>query len=171
MLWERSPESRTAQCRRASQRPRSSDRASEEWNWETHLRTMLFLLPGDAIPRQTRSTFSPSDLGTKNRISHPASHVFHSAWSRSRAHNKGVIPFASPCPRRLCIAAPPIRIPSCNPRCNLRRHCGGSPVDFLRHEALVRVAVSTHGDQLAHSAPTCGIAFAVENKIHCLSGL
>ncbi len=134
-------------------------------------RTTLLPLPGDAIPRQTRSTFSPSDLGTKSRISHRVSHVCHSAWSRSRAHNKGVIPFASLCPRRLCIAAPPIRIPSCNPRCNLRRHCGGSPVDFLRHEALVRVAVSTHGDQLAHPASARGIAFAVENKIHCFSGL
>jgi hypothetical protein len=75
-------------------------------------RTTHSTLPGDAIPRQTRSTFSPSDLGTKSRISRPVSHVFHSAWSRSRAHNKGVISYASPCPRRLCIAAPPIRIPS-----------------------------------------------------------
>ncbi len=134
-------------------------------------RTMLLPLPGDAIPRQTRSTLLAPDLGTKSRISHPVSRVFHSAWSRSRAHNKGVIPFASPCPRRLCIAAPPIRVPSCNPRCNLCRRRGGSPVDFLRHEALVRVAVSTHGDQLAHPASARGIAFAVENKIHCLSGL
>jgi len=75
-------------------------------------RTTHSTLPGDAIPRQTRSTFSPSDLGTKSRISRPVSHVFHSAWSRSRAHRKGEIPFASPCSRRLCIAAPPIRIPS-----------------------------------------------------------
>ena len=134
-------------------------------------RTMQSTLPGDAIPRKTRSTFSPSDLGTKSRISRPVSRVFHSAWSRSKAHNKGVIPFASPCPRRLCIAGPPIRIPSCNPRCNLRRHGGGSPVDFLRHEALVRVAVSTHGNQLAHPASARGSALAVKNKIHCLSGL
>ena len=134
-------------------------------------RTTLLPLPGDAIPRQTRSPLLASDLGTKSRISHPASRVFHSAWSRSSAHRKGEIPFASPCPRRLCIAAPPIRISSCNPRCNLRRHSGGSPVDFLRHEALVRVAVSTHGDQLAYPASARGIAFAVENKIHCLSGL
>jgi hypothetical protein len=75
-------------------------------------RTTLLALPGDAISRQTRSTFSPTDLGTKSRIPHTASRVFHSAWSHSRAHNKGVISFASPCPRRLCIAAPPIRIPS-----------------------------------------------------------
>ena len=134
-------------------------------------RTMQSPLLGDAIPRQTKSTFSPPDLGTKRRISRPLSRVFDSAWSHSRAHNKGVIPFVSPCPRRLCIAAPPIRIPSCNPRCNLRRHSGGSPVDFLRHEALVRVAVSTHGDQLAYPASACGIALAVENKIDCLSGL
>jgi hypothetical protein len=78
-------------------------------------RTTLSTLPGDAIPRQTRSTFSLSDLGTKSSISHTASRVFHSAWSHSRAHNKGVIPLASPCPRRLCIAAPPIRIPSAQP--------------------------------------------------------
>jgi len=109
-------------------------------------RTMQSPLPGDAIPRQTRSTFSLSDLGTKSRISHMASRVFHSVWSRSRARNKGVISFATPCPRRLCIAAPPIRIPSCNPRCNSCRCRGGSPVDFLRHEALLRMAVSTHGD-------------------------
>jgi hypothetical protein len=134
-------------------------------------RTMQSPLPGDAIPRQTRSTFSPPDLGTKSRISHSALRVFHSAWSRSSAHRKGEIPFASPCLTRLCIAAPPICIPSCNPRCNLRRHSGGSPVDFLRHEALVRVAISTHGDQLAYPASARGIAFAVENKIHCLSGL
>jgi len=134
-------------------------------------RTTLFPLPGDAIPRQTRSPLLAPDFGIKSRISRPVSHVFHSVWSRSRAHNKGVIPFASPCPRRLCIAAPPIRIPYCNPRCNLRRHSGGSPVDFLRHEALVRVAVSTHGDQLTHPAPARGIALAVENKIHCLSSL
>jgi len=134
-------------------------------------RTTLSTLPGDAIPRQTRSILLAPDLGTKSRISRPVSHVFHSVWSRSRAHRKGEIPFASPCPRRLCIAAPPICIPSCNPRCNLRRHSGGSPVDFLRHEALIRVAVSIHCDQLAHSAPACGIAFAVENKIHCLSSL
>ena len=57
------------------------------------------------------------------------------------------------------------------PRSNSSRCAGGSPVDFLRHEALVDVAVSTHGDKLAHSAPACGIALAVENKIHCLSGL
>ena len=134
-------------------------------------RTTLLPLPGDAIPRQTRSPLLASDLWTKSRISHPVSRVFHSARSRSSAHSKGEIPFASPCPRRLCIAAPPIRIPSCNPRCNLRRRRGGSPVDFLRHEALVRVAVSTHGDQLAHPASARGIALAVENKIHCLSGL
>jgi hypothetical protein len=69
-------------------------------------------LTGDAIPRQTRSPLLASDLWTKSRISHRVSRVFHSTWSRSRAHNKGVISFASPCPRRLCIAAPPIRIPS-----------------------------------------------------------
>jgi hypothetical protein len=73
-------------------------------------RTMLLPLPGDAISRQTRSTLSLSDLGTKNRISHTAPCVFHSAWSRSRAHSKGVIPFASPCPRRLFISVPPIRV-------------------------------------------------------------
>ena len=134
-------------------------------------RTTLLPLPGDAIPRHTRSPLLASDLGMKSRISHPASRVFHSARSCSRAHNKGVIPFASSCPRRLCIAAPPIRVPSCNPRCNLCRHCGGSPVDFLCHEALLRMAVSTHGDKLAHSAPACGIAFAVENKIYCFSCL
>ena len=134
-------------------------------------RTTLSTLPGDAIPRQTRSILLAPDLGTKSRISRPVSHVFHSVWSRSRAHRKGEIPFASQCPRRLCIPAPPIRIPFCNPRYNLRRHSGGGPVDFLRHEALLRVAVSTHGDQLAHPAPARGIAFAVENKIHCLSGL
>ena len=134
-------------------------------------RTTLLPLPSDAIPRQTRSILLAPDFGTKSGISHLISRVCHSAWSRSRAHNKGVIPFASPCPRRLCIAAPPIRIPFCNPRCNLRRHSGGSPVDFLRHEALVRVAVSTHGDQLAYPASARGIAFAVENKIHGLSCL
>src|ERR1035441_9156022 len=31
-------------------------------------RTTLLALPGDAISRQTRSTFSPTDLGTKSRI-------------------------------------------------------------------------------------------------------
>jgi hypothetical protein len=71
-------------------------------------RTTLSTLPGDAIPRQTRSILLAPDLGTKSRISRPVSHVFHSVWSRSRAHNKGVIPFVSPYPRRLCIAAPPI---------------------------------------------------------------
>ena len=75
-------------------------------------RTMQSPLPGDAIPRQTKSTLAPPDLGTKRRISRPLSRVFDSAWSHSRAHNKGVISFASPCPRRLCIAAPSIRIPS-----------------------------------------------------------
>ena len=75
-------------------------------------RTMQSPLPGDAIPRQTRSILLAPNLWTKSRISCPVSHVFHSAWSRSRAHNKGVISYASPCPRRLCIAAPPIRIPS-----------------------------------------------------------
>jgi len=64
-----------------------------------------------------------------------------------------------------------LRFHPCNPRTNSCRCGGGSPVDFLRHEALVHVAVSTHGDQLAHPAPACGIALAVENKIHCLSGL
>jgi len=73
-------------------------------------RTTHSTLPDDAIPRQTRSTFSQSDLGTKSRISRPASYDFHSAWSHSRAHNKGETPFSSPCPRRLCIAAPPIRV-------------------------------------------------------------
>jgi hypothetical protein len=75
-------------------------------------RTTLFPLLGDAIPRQTRSPLLAPDLWTKSRISHPALLIFHSAWSRSSAHRKGEIPFASPCPRRLCIAAPPIRIPS-----------------------------------------------------------
>jgi len=134
-------------------------------------RTTHSTLPGDAISRQTRSTFSPSDRGTKSRISRPVSHVFHSAWSRSRVHRKGEIPFASPCSRRLCIAAPPIRIPYACPRESSCRRRGGSAVDFLRYEALVRVAVSTHDDQLANPAPACGIALAVENKIHCLSGL
>ena len=134
-------------------------------------RTTLLPLSGDAVARQTRSILLAPDLGTKSGISHLLSRVCHSARSRSRAHNKGVIAFASPRPRRLCIAAPPIRIPSCNPRSNSCRCRGGSPVDFLRHEALVGVAVSTHGDQLAHSTPACGIALAVENKIHCLSGL
>ena len=165
---------RKAERRRAAGRRKSPEAVTElvrNGTGRHTSRTTLLPLPGDAIPRQTRSILLAPDLWTKSRISLLASHVFHSAWSRSRAHNKGVIPFASPCPRRLCIAAPPIRIPSCNPRCNLRRHSGGSPVDFLRHEALVRVAVSTHGDQLAYPAPACGIAFAVENKIHCLSGL
>jgi hypothetical protein len=76
-------------------------------------RTTHSTLPGDAISRQTRSTFSLSDLGTKNRISHTAPCVFHSAWSRSRAHSKGVIPFASPCPKRLFISVPPIRVSIC----------------------------------------------------------
>jgi hypothetical protein len=75
-------------------------------------RTTLLPLPRDAIPRQTRSILLAPDLWTMSRISHPVSHVFHSAWSRSRAHRKGEISFASPCPRRLCIAGSPIRIPS-----------------------------------------------------------
>jgi hypothetical protein len=71
-------------------------------------RTMQSPLPGDAIPRQTRSILFASDLWTKCRNSHAVSRVLRSAWSHSRAHNKDVISFASPCPRRLCIAAPPI---------------------------------------------------------------
>jgi hypothetical protein len=63
------------------------------------------------------------------------------------------------------------RFHPCNPRLNSCRRRGGSPVDFLRLEALVCVAISTHGDKLAHSAPACGIALAVENKIYGLSGL
>jgi len=165
---------RKAERRSAAGRRKSSEAVTElvrNGTGRHASRTTHSTLPDDAIPRQTRSTFSPSDLWTKSRISHPALHVFHSAWLRSREHNKGGIPFASPCPRRLCIAAPPIRIPSTYTREHSCRCGGGSPVDFLRHEALVRVAVSTHGDEFAHPAPACRIAFAVENKIHCLSGL
>ena len=44
-------------CRRASQWPRSSDRVGEELNrGDSHL-TAISLLSGDAIDRQTRSTF------------------------------------------------------------------------------------------------------------------
>jgi hypothetical protein len=75
-------------------------------------RTMQSPFPGDAIPRQTRSILLAPDLWTKSRISHPASRVFHSAWSHSSAHNKCVISFASPCPRRLFISVPPIRVSS-----------------------------------------------------------
>ena len=126
-----------------------------------------------SIPGKARSTFlAARPLGQrKARISHPVSRVFCSARSRSRAHNKGEIPIASPCPRRLFIAVPPIRVSIRQSRLNLRRRRGGSPVDFLCLEGLVRMAVSLHGDQLAYPASARGIALAVENKIHCLSGL
>jgi hypothetical protein len=112
LFWERSPESRTAQCRRASHWPRSSDRASEELNrGDSHLNHANSTLPGDAIgPRtgKTRSLSSPPDHWTKSRISHPVSRACCSAQPCSRAHNKGEIPLATPCPRRLLIAVPPI---------------------------------------------------------------
>jgi hypothetical protein len=55
LLWERSPESRTAPCRRASHRPRSSDRASEELNrGDRRQNDPTSLLLGDAIRRQIR---------------------------------------------------------------------------------------------------------------------
>ena len=47
----------------------------------------------------------------------------------------------------------------------------GSTIDLLGLEALLRMAVALHGNQLAHSAPARGIALAIENKVDGLAGL
>ena len=135
-------------------------------------RTMLFPLPGDAIPRQTRSTL----LAVRPRDKEPhlapgiACLPLGVVTLKSAQQGRDSVCFTVPkkALHRRSSDSHSIRAIT---RLNLCRRRGGSPVDFLRHEALVRVAVSTHGDQLAHPASARGIAFAVENKIHCLSGL
>ena len=176
MLWERSPESRTAPCRRASHRPRSSDRASEKLNrGDSRLNPAISLLPGDAIGAMAGKPDPhslPPDLRTKSCMPHLPSLVLKlgAATLKSAQQGRDSISFIAP-KKASHSRASNSRFHLLSPRRNSRRRRRGSPVDFLRLEGLLRVAVALHGDKLAHPAPTRGIAFAVENVINGLACL
>ena len=112
--------------------------------------------------------FLSPDSGAKVRISQSQCAVFCSAQPHSGAHRTREIPFPTLRPRKLLIAVCPIRIFRSSTQCRCSR---GSSIDFLSLEALLRVAIAVHSNQLAHPASAHGIALAMENEIDGFAGL
>jgi hypothetical protein len=107
-------------------------------------------LPGDAIGAMTGKPDPHSslpDLKRKSRISHPHSLVlkFGAATFKSAQQGRGSV--RSTVPKKVLHSRASVRrFHPLGPHRNLRCHRGGSPVDFLRLEGLLRMAVSLHGD-------------------------
>ena len=129
----------------------------------------LCLLPGDAVHRQSRSISAATTSGQRVRISQLAiapSSVRHSHTQKRTVTREVLLPYAAP------KKAVHSRVSDSHfPILNSRRCRRGSAIDFLGLEALLRMAVAVHGNQLAHPAPAHGIALAMENEIDGFAGL
>jgi len=88
-------------CRRASHKPRSSDRTWTEWLWgdtrQNNAHPRFLTMPSNGKPEPC----SLPDHRAKVRPSRPHSLVFRSVRPCSRAHSKGDGVFATSCSRRL----------------------------------------------------------------------
>ena len=157
-------------CRAAGRRngPEAVTEQETEWNrGDRHQNDPICLLPGDAVHGQPRSTSAAESRSNEPQLALAIDRLlFGTATLRSAQYARDSVPYAA------SKDAVDSRVTDSHlPILNSRRCRRGSSIDFLSLEALLRVAIAVHSNQLAHPASAHGIALAMENEIDGFAGL